>query len=82
MTTAIKSVSLSLELAHLADTKKLSLSEAVRIGLAVMLYEMGEPTFFNKLNISREIGMLQQNIGKLQTKLTEVINKDVVVEEK
>lgn len=71
MTTAIKSVSVSLELVNFAEKYKISLSEAVRVGLSLMLSEIGEPQFLNKLNIGRKISSMAKIIQDQSTKLEE-----------
>lgn len=79
MSTAIKSVSLSLELLPYVEKYKISLSEAVRVGVSVILADLGEPQFLNRVNIGRKIGNMTKVIEELSTKLEELQN---VVEKK
>ena len=72
MTTAIKSVSLSLELCSWVDKYKISLSEAARVGIAVILSEMGEPQFLNRVNLGRKVQKMAAVIQEQATKLEEM----------
>ena len=74
MTTAIKSVSVSLELISYVEKYKISLSEAVRVGISVILAEMGEPDFLNRVNLGRKVQKLAAIIQDLQTKLEDTQN--------
>ena len=69
MTTAIKSVSVSLEFVKLAEEFHISMSEACRVGISVMLAEMGETKFFNDLNIGRKVKQLSLIVNDLSSKL-------------
>ena len=69
MTTAIKSISLSLGFCALQEKYKISLSEAVRVGLSVMLAEMGEPQFLNRINLGRKVQRMAQVIDDLSKQL-------------
>lgn len=71
MTTAIKSVSVSLELIELFKKYKISPSEAFRVGASIILSELGEPQFINKLNIGRKISNMAAIIDRQQKKLQE-----------
>jgi hypothetical protein len=71
MTTAIKSVSVSLELIELLKKYKISPSEAFRVGASLILSENGEPQFINRLNIGRRISNLQEIVKEQQKKLQE-----------
>lgn len=72
MTTAIKSISLSLELLQWVEKYKISLSEAVRVGISVMLCDLGETQFLNNLNLGRKVQRMAQIIAEQQTKLEEM----------
>lgn len=80
MSTAIKSISLSLDMLTYVEKYKISLSEAVRVGLAVMLSDLGESQFLNRVNIGRKIENMSKVIEELSTKLEEFQN--VVAKEK
>lgn len=80
MTTAIKSVSVSLELLSWVEKYKISLSEAVRVGVSVILAEMGEPEFLNRVNLGRKVQKMAAIIQELQTKLE--THENVVQEKK
>jgi len=69
MTTAIKSVSLSLELCSWVEKYKISLSEACRVGVSVILAELGEHEFLNRVNLGRKVQKMAAIIQELQTKL-------------
>lgn len=74
MTTAIKSVSLSLEFVDLIEKHKISLSEACRIGISVILSDLGEPQFLNRTNYGRKVQRLVQNVEELNRQLNEFEN--------
>lgn len=74
MTTAIKSVSLSLEFAKLAEDYNISLSEAVRVGVAVILAEKGVTEYVNKTNIGRKINNMALVIEGLSRDLENTKN--------
>lgn len=69
MTTAIKSVSVSLDLISLVEKYKISLSEAVRVGISVILAENGEPEFLNRVNLGRKVQKMAAVIEDLTKKL-------------
>jgi len=69
MTTAIKSISLSLELLSYVEKFKISLSEAVRVGVSVILADLGEPQFLNRVNLGIKVQNMALIITDLQKKL-------------
>ena len=69
MTTAIKSVSVSLEMISYIEKYKISLSEAVKVGVSVILAELGEDQFLNKVNLGRKVQKLAGIVDDLQKKL-------------
>jgi post-segregation antitoxin (ccd killing protein) len=77
MTTAIKSVSVSLEMCELAQKYNISLTEAVRVGISMMLAEAGETKYINKLNVYRKI---QQLSGVIEGLINKIENKNVILE--
>lgn len=74
MSTAIKSVSVSLELLPFIEKYKISLSEAVRVGCSVILAEMGEVEYLNKTNLGRKIQRMASMLQDLQAKLEKYEN--------
>lgn len=76
MATIIKSVSVSLELQNLLEKFNISPSEAFRVGASVILSEMGEPQYLNKLNIGRKIYNLSQIIREQQERLNVLEQKE------
>jgi len=74
MTTAIKSVSVSLELISWIEKYKISLSEACRVGVSVILAEMGEPEFLNRVNLGRKVQKMAAVIEDLNQKLEKFEN--------
>lgn len=55
MTTTITTISISPEFADLAKKHHLSWSEASRIGMSIMLADLGEREYDNKLNLYRKM---------------------------
>lgn len=78
MTTVIKSVSISLEMEKWLQEYKISPSEAMRVGLSVILSDLGEPQFLNKLNIGRKLSTLTRLLQETQEKLNKYEVLDVV----
>lgn len=74
MVTAVKTVSVSLELLKLIEQYKISPSECFRVGASIILSEFGEPQFINKLNIGRKIGNMAAIIAEQQKKIEEFEN--------
>ena len=69
MTSVIKSVSISLEMENLIKDYQISPSEAMRVGLSVILSDLGEPQFLNKLNIGRKLSNMQKLLQEMQEKI-------------
>lgn len=65
MSTVIRSVSLSLELDNLSRIHNISLSEAARVGMAVLLSERGEPQYLNRTNIGRKVERLAEELNRI-----------------
>lgn len=78
MTTAIKSVSIGLELLKKAEEHKISLSEAVRVGICVILSELDDPNYINGLNIGRKITSLSKVLRETQTQLNLLQEKSLI----
>lgn len=74
MTTAIKSVSVSLDFISLAEKYNISLSEAVRVGLSVILADLGETQFLNRVNLGRKVQALAQLVKEQQEKINKFEN--------
>lgn len=77
MTTAIKSVSVSLEFVELAKKHRISMSEAVRVGISVILAELGETRFLNKTNLGRNVMRMADRLQDMQDKLNKYEEKHV-----
>ena len=75
MTTAIKSISVSLECANLANEHNLSWSEAARVGMALKLAELGVSDYDNSLNLVRKIALLQDQLTKTSEELMQLKEK-------
>jgi len=69
MATYIKSVSVSEEMEKLRKQYNISPSEAYRVGMSVILSDLGDAQFLNKLNIGRKLSSLINIIQELQTKI-------------
>lgn len=76
--TVVKSVSIGLEMFNLADMHKISLSEAVKVGISVLLAEKGELKYQNNLNYQRKIENMAQIIAEMSAKLEEYGKNGVV----
>ena len=68
MTTAIKSISVSLEFVDLAQRYKISWSEAARVGLSILLAEKGVQDYDNNLNLFRRMKEWQIKAESLMKK--------------
>ena len=69
MSSVIKSVSVSFEMEKLIKEYGISPSEAMRVGLSVILSDLGEPQFLNKLNIGRKLMAAQQLLQEQAQKI-------------
>ena len=63
------SVLISQEFYKLCKERNIKLSEALRVGVALMLAECGNIEYDNNLNISRKIVLLRENLEKVSTEL-------------
>lgn len=81
MSTIIKSVSISLEMNELIEKYKISPSEAIKVGLSVMLSELGELQYINKLNIGRKLNSAINIIKEQQEKINQYEEKNVLEKE-
>jgi len=68
MTTAIKSISISIEFDTLAKEHKISWSKAARVGMSLMLAEEGVKDYDNNLNLFRKMRGYQIELEKLLQK--------------
>lgn len=75
MATEIKSISVSRELSELAEKHKISWSEAARVGMALLLSEIGVEGFDNKLNIFRKLNLVREQLEKTSQELFELKEK-------
>jgi hypothetical protein len=71
MTTAIKSISVSVEFDELAKKYSISWSEAARVGLSLMLADLGVKEYDNNLNLFRKMTYFRQELEKLQIKINQ-----------
>ena len=69
MATILKSISVSMEYHELAKKYNLSWTEAARIGVSVMLGDLGIKPYDNDLNLKRKVDMLIQEIQHLHKKI-------------
>lgn len=67
---------MSLEMIELIEKYNISLTEACRVGISMMLAEMGDTRYINKLNVYRKIQQLSSTIEELSKK----IEKNVILE--
>lgn len=82
MTTAIKSISVSLEFAKLAEDNKLSWSTAAITGMAMMLGDLGLKEYDNQLNLFRKMQAFQKMAQDALQKLSEFEEKQKCTEQK
>ena len=66
------SVLISEEFFHLCKQHEIKFSEAMRVGISIMLAERGISEYDNKLNISRKISLLRQELEKTSQELNEL----------
>ena len=74
MTTAIHTISLSLELEELLKKYKISPSEAFRVGIATILADLGETQFLNRVNLGRKVLKLSALVKTQQEELEKFKN--------
>jgi len=70
--TIAKCISVSREFEELADKYKVSWSEAARIGMAVMLGDLGVREYDNKINLFRKMSIFKQQAEEALNKLAEL----------
>lgn len=66
--TVIKCISISPEFDKLAKDNKIHWSEAARVGMSIMLSELGIEAYDNKLNIFRKVQIFKQKLAELENK--------------
>lgn len=69
--TEIVSCSISKEFKELAKENGISLSEALRVGVSIILAEIGVMEYDNKLNTIKKMRFFIKRSEELQEKLTE-----------
>lgn len=69
--TTVKSVSVSDDMLVLAQRYRISLTEATRVGLAVLLSEEGCVDFINRTNVGRRIDLMTRRINELSQTVQE-----------
>jgi len=77
MTTAIKSISVSIELDAQAQEQKIGWSEAARVGMSVLLADKGVKQYDNDLNLYRKMRAYQQQLENTTAKLNELMEKRI-----
>jgi len=75
VTTAIKSVSVGLEMLEMAERNKISLSHAVKVGISVLLADAGEEKYINQLNVYRKMAFLSEKLKETTRKIEEYEQK-------
>jgi hypothetical protein len=69
------SVRISPEFHKLCIDKRISFSEAMRVGISIMLAERGEIEYDNNLNISRKIKSLVEQLSTTAQELNDLKQK-------
>jgi len=69
------SVRVSPNLWMLAKKHNISLSEGLRVGLSIMLADLGEQDYDNNLNLYRKMRVFQKEAEKLSTEMQALKNK-------
>ena len=72
----IRSVSLSYEFDALCRKYEISLSEAMRVGISLILAERGEADYDNSLNISRKLILLREELERVSNELEMIKRKE------
>lgn len=67
--TFVKSISISPEFFHRAKDNNISLSEAVRVGISVILAEKGVKEYDNRLNLYRRMKAYQTKVQELSAEI-------------
>ena len=63
--TEIKSISVTRELSDMAKDNKVSWSEAARVGMSMLLADLGVKPYDNNLNLKRKVDNLVHEIQRL-----------------
>lgn len=66
------SVLVSREFYHLSRLHKIKFSEALRVGISLLLAEKGLKEYDNRLNISRKFTLLKQQLEQTNKELQEL----------
>jgi hypothetical protein len=69
------SILISDEFYHLCKINAIKFSEALRIGISLILAEKGVKEYDNKLNISRKVSLLSKELADLKQELDQVKQK-------
>ena len=67
-----KCISISREFEQLAEDNKISWSEAARVGMAMMLADLGLKEYDNNLNLFRKMNFFKTEMEKLMEKIENV----------
>ena len=70
--TIAKCISVSREFEDLADKYRISWSEAARVGMAVMLGDLGVVDYDNKINLFRKMTLFKQQAEEALNKIAEL----------
>jgi hypothetical protein len=70
-----KCISISKEFEELADKYKVSWSEAARVGMSVMLGDLGVRDYDNKINLFRKMTLFRQQAEEALNKIAELEKK-------
>lgn len=71
----LTSIKLTPEFYKLAKQHSIKFTEAIRVGLSIMLAEKGVIEYDNNLNISRKIILLRENLEKVSNELNYLKSK-------
>ena len=66
------SVRISPEFWNLADEHRISFTEAVRVGIGLLLAEKGVKEYNSDLNITRKLDIMRQKLEETSQKLAEM----------
>lgn len=67
-----KCISISREFEDLADKYRLSWSEAAKIGMGIMLADLGIKEYNSELNLHRKMTMIRQTLEETSKELEEL----------
>jgi predicted nucleotidyltransferase len=71
----IKSISISSEFDELSKKHHISWSEASRIGMSIMLGDIGVKEYDNNLNLVRKVKLFEQKLKEVSSEFEEFKNR-------